>query len=86
MYLLGICPFAPSDCAESGAPIPPRVQLLRIRWFPATFKQPGTVFTFRLLDLLHKLQTRSKINLYDIYTTLITMNNPAGLKPAIVSI
>ena len=72
-------------CAGSSTPIPPRVQLLCIRWFPATFRQPGTVFTFRLLDLLHKLQTRSKVNLYDVYTTLATINNPAGLKPAIVS-
>lgn len=66
--------------------VPHRVQLLRIRWFPATFTQPGTVFTFRLLDLLHKLQTRSKVNLYDFYTTLVTINNPAGLRPAIVSV
>jgi hypothetical protein len=72
-------------CTKFCAPLPPRIQLLRIRWFPATFRQPGTAFTFHLLDLLHKLQTRSKVNLYDVYATLAAMNNPAELKPTIVS-
>lgn len=73
-------------CGEPGTQLPPRVQLLRIRWFPATLKQPGTAFTFRLLDFIHKLQTRSKTNLYDIYATLICIPNPAGLNRPIVSV
>lgn len=73
-------------CGEPGSQDPPRVQLLRMRWFPATLKQPGTAFTFRLLDFVHKLQTRSKVNLYDVYATLISIPNPAGLNPPIVRI
>jgi hypothetical protein len=73
-------------CGEPGKQLPPRVQLLRMRWFPATLKQPGTAFTFRLLDFLHKLQTRSKINLYDVYATLVSVHNASGLSPMIVSL
>lgn len=72
-------------CGEPGKQQAPRIQLLRMRWFPATLKQPGTAFTFRLLDFLHKLQTRSKTNLYDIYATLVSVHNAAGLSPPIVS-
>ena len=66
--------------------LPHRVQLLRVRWFPATIKQPGMAFTFRLLNRFHNLQTRSKISLYDFYTDLISSDNPCGIKPTIVSV
>lgn len=72
-------------CGEPGEQKPPRIQLLRTRWFPATLKQPGTAFTFRFLDHLHKLQTQSKINLYDVYATLVSIHNASGLNPQIVS-
>ena len=72
-------------CGEPGKQQPPRVQLLRMRWFPATLKQPGTAFTFRLLDHIHKLQTQSKVNLYDVYLTLISIHNASGLNRLIVS-
>lgn len=73
-------------CGEPGKQLPPCVQLLRMRWFPATLKQPGTAFTFHLLNYLHKLQTRSKVNLYNVYTTITSIYNAAGLNPPIVSI
>lgn len=72
-------------CGKPGQQLLPRTQLLRMAWFPATLKQPGTAFTFRFLDYLHDLQTRSKGNLYDIYETMASAPNPAGLKPRIVS-
>ena len=73
-------------CGDPGAePVSRRCQLLRARWFPATWTRPGTVFTFRLLDFLHKLQTRSKVNLYDFYLSLISLTNAAGRKPPVVS-
>jgi len=62
-----------------------RTQLLDARWFPASWTRPGTAFTFRLLDFIHKLQTRSKINLYDFYTSLMSVTNSAGLRPHVVS-
>jgi hypothetical protein len=72
-------------CDYSGEePAARRCQLLRARWFPATCIRPSTAFSFRLLDFLHKLQTQSKINLYDFYTTLVFVNNSAGQKPPVV--
>jgi len=61
-----------------------RTQLLDARWFPASLSRPGTAFTFRLLDFIHKLQTRSKINLYDFYNSLVSVANAAGMKPPVV--
>jgi len=61
-----------------------RIQLLRAQWFPASWYRPGTAFTFRLLDFAHKLQTRSKVNLYDFYASLVSIHNSAGLSPPIV--
>ena len=61
-----------------------RVQLLRARWFPASWSRPGTSFTFRLLNFIHKLQTQSKVNLYDFYTSLVSVTNSAGMSPPIV--
>ena len=59
-------------------------QLLRACWFPATFSRPSTAFTFRLLDFFHKLQTQSKVNLYDFYNSLSFVNNSASQKPPVV--
>ena len=59
-------------------------QLLDARWFPASWNRPGTAFTFRLLNFIHKLQTRSKINLYDFYASLISVTDSAGLTPPVV--
>jgi len=61
-----------------------RCQLLRNRIFPATLLRPGTAFTFRLLDFLHKLQTQSKVNLYDFYLSLVSVTDSAGQKPPVV--
>ena len=61
-----------------------RTQLLDARWFPASWSRPSTVFTFRLLNFIHKLQTRSKINLYDFYASLVSVTDSAGLTPPVV--
>ena len=61
-----------------------RTQLLDARWLPASWSRPGTAFTFRLLDFLHKLQTRSKINLYDFYNSLVSVANASGTSPPVV--
>lgn len=71
-------------CDGTENPDTRRCQLLRERWFPATWSRPGTVFTFRLLDFLHKLQTRSKVNLYDFYQSLVSITDSAGQMPAVV--
>jgi len=71
-------------CTNPGPPVFRRTQLMRIRWFPATWDRPGTAFTFRLLNSLHKTQTQSKVSLYDAYAQLVSLADPAGLKPPVV--
>ena len=71
-------------CSDRMDPATRRCQLLRIRWFPATWVRPSTAFTFRLLNFLHKLQTQSKVNLYDFYVSLMSVTNAAGMKPPVV--
>ena len=72
-------------CEVAGTdPSTRRCQLLRARLFPATWSRPGTAFSFRLLDFLHKLQTQSKINLYDFYLSLVSVTDAAGQRPPVV--
>jgi len=56
-----------------------------MRWFPATWERPGTAFTYRLLKFLRNLQARSKVNLYDLHATLVSLVDSTGLKPPVVS-
>jgi hypothetical protein len=46
-------------------------QLLRMRWYPASFNRPRTAFSFDLLETYHKLTLQGKLNLFDFY--LVTM-------------
>ncbi|KAM6490236.1 hypothetical protein JOM56_014213 [Amanita muscaria] len=48
-----------------------RTQLLRARWFPATFNRPKTAFTFDCLDTFHELTLQGKTPLYDFYHTVL---------------
>jgi len=63
---------------------PNYIQLLRVRWFPATIERPSTVFGFDILDFFHKLQNQSKCNPYDFYHAIIQRTDAAGLNPEIV--
>ena len=65
-------------------PLDRRVQLLRKRWFPATFLRPQTVFTFDLLETFHELTLQAKTNPYDFYHTIIRKTDNANLNPSIV--
>ena len=51
------------------------VQLLHAGWFLASWHHPGTAFTLCLLNFTHKLQTRSKINLFDFHAALGSISN-----------
>ena len=73
------CTCAPGDGGYR------RRQLLRSRLFPATFVHPQTVFSFRLLDCFHQLQSINKTNLYDFYNTIVRLSDNAGLSPPITS-
>lgn len=72
------------ECGSAG--VPPRVQLLRARWFPATWQRPGTAFTFRLLNFLHKLHSICKVNLYDFHNAITAVSDNAGLGKSLVSV
>jgi hypothetical protein len=72
------------ECDPSSS-LPLWVQLFRVRWFPATWQRPGTVFTFRLLNFVHKLQSNCKVNLYDFHSSITAVFDNAGLGKRLVS-
>lgn len=47
------------------------VQLLRMRWWPATVTSPKTAATFRLLEWFHILGNQSKVSAYEYYMSLV---------------
>ena len=59
-------------------------QLLRMRWYPASFDRPKTAFTFDLLDTFHKLTLQGKLNLYDFYISIMQKTDNCGRKKTIV--
>ncbi|KAL4261007.1 hypothetical protein AB1N83_010110 [Pleurotus pulmonarius] len=58
----------------------PRQQLLRRRWFPATFEQPQTSATFRLLEHFHMQTLQGKVTIYDYYSALQKLTDNTGLE------
>jgi hypothetical protein len=71
-------------CGNMADSVPRPIQLLRVRWFPATINRPSTAFTFDLLDFFHTLQNRNKCNPYNFYHTIIQRTDAAGLDNEIV--
>ncbi|KAF8333820.1 hypothetical protein F5887DRAFT_892938 [Amanita rubescens] len=60
-------------------PIDKRTQLLRHGWFPATFSQPNTVFTFDCFDTFHEQTLQGKGNAFDFYHLLLRKTDSANL-------
>jgi len=60
-------------------------QLLRMRWYPASFSRPRTAFTFDLLETYHKLTLQGKLNLYDFYLTIMQKSDNQGRLKTMVS-
>ena len=60
-------------------------QLLRMRWYPASFSRPRTAFSFDLLETYHKLTLQGKINLYDFYLAIMQKSDNQGRSKATVS-
>ncbi|KAG9218105.1 hypothetical protein CCMSSC00406_0010126 [Pleurotus cornucopiae] len=58
----------------------PRQQLLRRRWFPATFEQPQTSAMFRLLEHFHMQTLQGKVTIYDYYSALQKLTDNTGLE------
>lgn len=72
-------------CGHSLGGIPRRNQLIRAGWIPATLSRPKTAFSFRFLDLFHKLTTQSKLTLYDYYKGMLHFSDNAELGEDVVS-
>ena len=53
-------------------------QLLRMRWYPASFTRPQTAFSFDLLETYHKLTLQGKLNLYDFYLAIMQKSDNQG--------
>jgi hypothetical protein len=61
-------------------------QLLRMRWYPASFNRPRTAFTFDLLETYHKVTLQGKLNLYDFYLAIMQKSDNQGRSKPMVSI
>ncbi|KAH8102763.1 hypothetical protein DFH11DRAFT_1735402 [Phellopilus nigrolimitatus] len=57
-----------------------RNQLMRARWYPATTKDPGTAFTYAMLDQFHELTLQGKISAHDYYQGLAHMSDGSGVR------
>lgn len=69
--------YALCSCTDNEY-MPPFVQLLRAKWWPATIRRPGTVVTFRLLRLYRAVGISGHVNAYDFYNGLIRVTDGAG--------
>ncbi|KAJ8481555.1 hypothetical protein ONZ45_g15279 [Pleurotus djamor] len=58
----------------------PRQQLLRRRWYPATFDQPQTCATFSLLKHFQMQTLQAKTISYDYYAALEKLTDNSGLQ------
>ena len=67
------------SCSMPGTPQTEHYrQLLRIRWYPASFNRPRTAFTFDLLETYHKVTLQGKLNLYDFYLVIMHKSDNQG--------
>lgn len=73
-------------CGHSRGGASRRAQLLRMRWFPMTAKQPNTAVTFDALKMFHLLTLQAKTTFYDFYETLAKRIDNSGLGDSSVSI
>lgn len=72
-------------CKCSAGNVPHYRQLLRMRWYPASFNRPKTAFTFDLLETYHKVTLQGKLNLYDFYHTIMQKSDNQGRSKPLVS-
>lgn len=60
-------------------PALPRVnQLLRQRWYPASYVDPKTVFTFDVLEHFAELTCAGKVSAHDYYQSLVRITDASG--------
>lgn len=57
----------------------PRVQLLRMQWFPASMERPNSAFTFDLLNTFQLLNLQGKLSAHDFYWALVHKTDNLGI-------
>ncbi|TDL14310.1 hypothetical protein BD410DRAFT_734277, partial [Rickenella mellea] len=55
--------------------LPHRIQLLCVRWWPATVDRPQMVATFAVLDTFLQISLQGKLNMYDFYHALANLTD-----------
>ena len=65
---------------ENAKKLPLWVRLLRADFWPASYDNPQTAFTFECLDLGYRLNLQGKLTLYDYYETLVSLTDNTGVK------
>jgi hypothetical protein len=66
---------------ECDSRITHRQQLMRVRWWPATVKDPQTVATFAVIRLFQLLNCLGKVSAHDFVRSLELLTNNDGLTP-----
>lgn len=74
----GIHVVAVVFCGCVGAP-KNDIQLLRVRWFPGTIKDPRSAYTFDTLNTYHLLNLQGKLSLHDFYHSIRHKCDNAGV-------
>lgn len=63
-----------------GREVPPPIQLMRRRLWPATCENPQTATTFEALDFYTRVSARSRLNIYDFHQALVAATDGAMLR------
>jgi hypothetical protein len=79
--VLGVFPVNISFCGcRKGAPgFSKRELLMRSGWWPASWHNPRTAFTYEVLNAYQLANFQAHTNLYDFWKTLLRVTNNARL-------
>ncbi|KAJ7271751.1 hypothetical protein C8J57DRAFT_1226330 [Mycena rebaudengoi] len=69
------------DYCDCGSNADRAIQLVRMRWFPATSAAPATVATHAVLRKFHLLTLESKCSVFEFYTALARETDNTGMPP-----
>jgi hypothetical protein len=68
-------------CACHEEWLPPKFQLLRCAWLPASTQDPHTAFTFEVLNAYNLLSLQGKVSREDYYLSISRHTDNTGLDP-----
>lgn len=70
------------SCSQSiGKASEKMIQLMRLRWFPASPQRPATVVSFECLELFHKITVQGKLTGYNFYQSLMHLTDNTDINP-----